>query len=159
MNQKRMSLMLKSVTIIIGLMGTVFFLILLPALANDLRNGYKEATYLYWPGLLYGWLIGVIVYAALYNFWKICCEIGKDNSFSKENIKYLNNIGLLAIIAATVWFTGLVVLISINVISIAFFVLMVVGIIASVAIAIITIVLAHLVDKAYELKSENELTI
>ena len=159
MNQKRMSLMLKSVTIIIGLMGTVFFLILLPSLANDLRNGYKEVAYMYWPGLLYGWLIGVIVYAALYNLWEICCEIGKDNSFSNENIKYLNNIGVLAIIAVAVWFTGLVVLISINVISIAFFVLMVVGIIASVAIAIITIVLAHLVDKAYELKSENELTI
>ncbi len=159
MNQLKMSYMLKGIVIVIGVMGALFFVLMMPMLANDCRRSYSEAAYLYWPGLYYGWAIGVICYLALFQFWKICVEIGRDNSFSKENVKSLNLIGYLAIAAACLWFAGLIVLIVLGMISIGFFVLMFMAIIVSISISIIAIVLSHLVDKAYALKQENELTI
>lgn len=159
MNQKKMSIMLKSIAVMAGVMGLLFLTILMPVLADDCRNMYSESAYLYWPGLCYGWLIGIIYYMALFQFWKICNEIGRDNSFSKENIKSLNIISILAVLAAGIWFAGLVGLILIKSISISFFALMSIAILISLAVAIIATVLSHLVRKAYELKEESELTI
>lgn len=159
MNQKKMSIMLKSIAVIAGIMGLLFLTILMPVLADDCRKMYSEAAYLYWPGLCYGWLIGIIYYMALFQFWKICNEIGRDNSFSKENIKSLNIISILAILAAGIWFAGIVGLILIKTISFSFFAMMSIAVLISLAVAVVATVLSHLVRKAYELKEESELTI
>ncbi len=159
MNQKKMSVMLKSIALIAGVMGLLFLAILMPVLADDCKRMYSEVAYLYWPGLCYGWLIGIIYYMALFQFWKICNEIGRDNSFSKENIKSLNIISILAILASGIWFAGIVGLILIKSISIGFFVLMSIAVLISLAVSVIATVLSHLVRKAYELKEESELTI
>ncbi|MBQ3584256.1 MAG: DUF2975 domain-containing protein [Lachnospiraceae bacterium] len=159
MNQKKMSILLKGIAIMVGIMGALFLIILMPMLAKDCKEIYKEFAYLYWPGICYGWLIGIICFGALYQFWKICNEIGKDNSFSMENIKSLNTISMLAFLVAAIWFAGLVGLIMIGSMSISFFLLMSLATLVSLAISIIAIVLSHLVRKAYELKQESELTI
>lgn len=159
MNQKKMSVMLKGIAVTAGIMGLLFFTILMPVLADECREIYEEAAYLYWPGICYGWLIGIICYIALFQFWKICNEIGRDNSFSKENIKSLNIISLLAVIVSGIWFAGLVGLILIGLISIGFFLLMSFAVLVSLAVSVIATVLSHLVQKAYELKEDSELTI
>ena len=82
-----------------------------------------------------------------------------DNSFSDENIKSLNVISKIALAVTVIWFAGLVGLIIIGSISIGFFILMAVAVIVSLAIFIVATVLAHLVQKAYELKKEADLTI
>lgn len=159
MNQKKMSIMLKGIAVMAGVMGLLFLIILMPALADDCRKMYSKSAYLYWPGICYGWLIGIICYIALYQFWKICNEIGRDNSFSKENIKSLKIISMLAILESCIWFAGLVGLILIGSISISFSIMMSIAVLASIAVSIIATVLAHLVQKAYELKEESEFTI
>lgn len=154
-----MCIMLKGITVMAAIMGTVFLTVLMPVLAIDCKRDYEEAAYLFWPGLCYGWIIGIMCYIALYQFWKICIEIGRDNSFSDENIKSLNIISKIALAVTVIWFAGLVGLIIIGSISIGFFILMAVAVIVSLAISIVATVLAHLVQKAYELKKEADLTI
>lgn len=154
-----MCIMLKGITVMAAIMGTIFLTVIMPVLAIDCKRDYEEAAYLFWPGLCYGWIIGIMCYIALYQFWKICIEIGRDNSFSNENIKSLNIISKIALAVTVIWFAGLVGLIIIGSISIGFFILMAVAVIVSLAISIVATVLAHLVQKAYELKKEADLTI
>lgn len=159
MSQTKMSVILKSISVVAIVMVTLFLTILMPILALECKATYDEVAYLFWPGLAYGWFIGGICYAALYQFWKICNEIAKDNSFSKENIKSLKIISGLGLFAAIVWFAGIVALIIMKCIGIGFFALMIFAIIVSLMISILAVALAHLVQKAYELKEEVELTI
>ena len=87
MQQKEISRWLKAITIVLALMGAVFFLYIMPVLAMSWRDADESLAYLFMPGLLYGWCIAVICYAILYQFWKVCVQIGKDNSFSKETVR------------------------------------------------------------------------
>ena len=103
MQQKEISRWLKAITIVLALMGAVFFLYIMPVLAMSWRDADESLAYLFMPGLLYGWCIAVICYAILYQFWKVCVQIGKDNSFSKENAKCFRNISLFAFLLAVVW--------------------------------------------------------
>lgn len=144
MNQKKMSVMLKGIAVTAGMMGLIFLAVMMPMLALDCRREYEEFAYLFYPGLAYGWLIGILAFAALYEFWKICTEIGRDNSFSKENVLSLNRISMIAMIEAGIWFVGLVGLIIIGSIGIGFIVLMTVAIVISLAISIIATVLAQI---------------
>ncbi len=73
---------------------------------NVMEDADESLAYLFMPGLLYGWCIAVICYAILYQFWKVCVQIGKDNSFSKENAKCFRNISHFALLLAVVWFAG-----------------------------------------------------
>lgn len=159
MSQKKMCIMLKGITILAAVIGIVFLTVLMPMLAVECRRMDEESAYLFWPGLCYGWLIGIMCYIALFQFWKICNEIGKDNSFSAENVNSLNIISKIAIMVTVLWFAGLVGLIIIGSMSIGFFILMSVAVMVSMAVSIIATVLAHLVQKAYELKKDADLTI
>lgn len=84
MQQKEISRWLKAITIVLALMGAVFFLYIMPVLAMSWRDADESLAYLFMPGLLYGWCIAVICYAILYQFWKVCVQIGKDNHSQKK---------------------------------------------------------------------------
>lgn len=159
MKQSVMAMWLKGITIVLGGMCVIFFGVLVPFLAYDCKRAFSEVAYLFWPGLIYGWSIGLLCFAALYQFFKICVQIGRDNSFSIENAKSLSLIGKLGIFAALEWFAGIVALIILKCIAPGIIILMIVAVIVSASVSIASIALSHLVMKAYELKQENEYTI
>ena len=152
MQQKEISRWLKAITIVLALMGAVFFLYIMPVLAMSWRDADESLAYLFMPGLLYGWCIAVICYAILYQFWKVCVQIGKDNSFSKENAKCFRNISHFA-------FAGIVFLAILAVRQPGISIFMITAVLLSVMISVLAAALSHLILKAYELKQENELTI
>lgn len=150
---------LKGITIIIGVVGLVFFLVLMPMMAEYYEETYPALAYLKWPGMIYGWGIGVLCYAVLFQFWKVCVEIGKDNSFSKENAKSFLVISRLTAVLAVVWFAGIVALAfeKCLVLSDTIFLLLIVFVF--IVLAILAAALSHLIYMAYEMRRENELTI
>ena len=152
MQQKEISRWLKAITIVLALMGAVFFLYIMPVLAMSWRDADESLAYLFMPGLLYGWCIAVICYAILYQFWK-------DNSFSKENAKCFRNISHFALLLSVVWFAGIVFLAILAVRQPGISIFMITAVLLSVMISVLAAALSHLVLKAYELKQENELTI
>lgn len=159
MSQKEVAKWLKGITIAIGLMGAIFFLGVMPAMAQEMAVIHAEVSYLKWPGMIYGWGIGVICYAILYQFWKVCVEIGRDNSFSAENAKAFRMISRFAMIGALMWFAGLGFLVIMGCIGAAFGFLLIVMAFIFVVLAVLAAALSHLVYKSYELKLEQELTI
>ena len=84
MQQKEISRWLKAITIVLALMGAVFFLYIMPVLAMSWRDADESLAYLFMPGLLYGWCIAVICYAILYQFWKVCVRSEKTIHSQKK---------------------------------------------------------------------------
>lgn len=159
MKQSEIAGWLKGITIAIGIVGAVFFFLLVPILAGEMKREYPQAAFLYLPGLVYSCVIAIGCYAILYQFWTVCREIGRDNSFSKENAAAFKKISRLAVVLAGIWFVGLAGLILLKVIQPGIMLCMIFAIFVSFAVAICAAALSHLVWKAYELKQENELTI
>lgn len=159
MKQSEIARWLKAITWAIGILGAVFFFFLMPILAERMKQVYPEAAFLYWPGLVYGYVIAAGCYAVLYQFWTVCREIGRDNSFSKENADAFKAISRLAVALACVWFAGFAGLIVIRYVQPAVMLFLVFAVFISFIVAICAAALSHLVWKAYELKQENDLTI
>lgn len=159
MKQMEVSKWLKAITILTGIAGLLFFFLVMPMLARDMAAAYPEVSYLMWPGMIYGWGIGVICYMILYQFWKVCVEIGRDNSFSEENAHSFVMISRLALLMAAVWFGGVVFLAIIHCLGPAFGIFMILIAFICIVVSVLAAALSHLVYKSYELRQEQELTI
>lgn len=158
MSQKNLAFLLKLIGICLGLMGAVVYFIVLPNFGRHLSiNGDLESFY--WPWLLFLWGTGIPCYGALFEFWGICSEIKKDNSFCEENALRLRTISILILGDVGYFFLGNVVLILLNMNHPGVFLLSLAIDIIGVAIGITAAALSHLVYKAAALREENELTI
>ena len=151
MSQKQVAGWLKGITLSIAGMGLLFFGLVVPYLAWDMAVTY--------PGILYGWGIAVFCYAILYQFWKVCVQIGRDNSFSGENARSFVVISRLAFVLAVVWFAGILFLAAKRALGPAFLIFMILLIFINVVIAVLAAALSHLIYKSYEMKQDAELTI
>ena len=142
-----------------GMIGLVFYGLVVPELGNDLVSHYPEysSAYYLWIGFL--WLTAVPCYIVLYFVWKISDNIGKDNFFSKENAVSMKHISTLAAGDSIFFFAGNIIylVIGFNHPSIVLAALAVVFI--GISIAVAAAVLSHLILKAAQLKEENDLTI
>lgn len=159
MKQKEIAVWLKGITYTVGIMGAVFFFFLVPVLAGEMKREYPQAAFLYWPGLVYSFVIAACCYTVLYQFWTVCREIGRDNSFSKENAAAFKHISRIAVALAGVWFAGFAGLTAMGYMQGGIMLFMLGAVVASFIVAVCAAALSHLVWKAYELKQENELTI
>lgn len=159
MKQGEIAKWLKAITIVIGLMGAVFFLVLLPMMGKEMAVLYPEMAGMYVPALLYGWCIAVFCYAILFQFWKVCVEIGRDNSFSMENAKAFKNISRISLMLGVLWFLGIIILVVLGLGHPGILILMLAMVIAHMILAVLAAALSHLILKAYEIKQETELTI
>lgn len=159
MNQKAITYWLKAVTVAFGLLGLAFFGGA-TAYAFFYKPDYNEPVPEYLRNNIAAlWITAVICYIILFFFWKIVNEIGKDNSFSLENVKNFKCMGVCGIAAVIehliillVWTvkgeTALIPL-SYTLLKIVVFMLFV----------ILCYAMSRLVKNAYEIKQENELTI
>ena len=159
MKQKSLSNWLKAIIIGMGFIGLVFYGLVVPALGNDLVSHYPEYNDAYYLWIVFLWLTAVPCYIVLYLAWKISANIGKDNSFSKENAVCMKYISMLAAGDSIFFFIGNIVylVIGFNHPSIVLAALVIVFI--GVSIAVAAAVLSHLILKAAQLKEENDLTI
>lgn len=159
MQQTEVSKWLKAITIAVGMMGILFFVFVVPVLAEECVISYPELAFLYWPGILFTGVTGIFCYAILFQFWKVCVEIGKDNSFSLENARSFTIISRLLVVLAELWFLILLALSVKRWMNLEIAMKMILMIFIWIAVAVLTAALSHLVRKAYEMKKENELTI
>ena len=112
------------------------------------------------PALILIAVTAVLCYAALWQFWKVCMEIGRENSFSVENYLSFRIIGLLFLVLAVVW----VVFITVCLIlfeKVAAFLLLVLaaGTFIWLGVAGLSAILSMLIDKARQIREENDFTV
>lgn len=159
MNQNDVAKWLKGICILVAIMGVIFFGVIIPELATELKTANPEVAFLFWPCLISVWVIGILCYAILYQFWKVCVQIGRDNSFSCENSKAFVTISKLAAAISIICFCGMFYLGINNWMNPGVMLLMIGIIFIGITIAVLAAALSHLIHKAYEMKQENELTI
>ena len=109
------------------------------------------------PGIAAVSLSAIPIIIALVLFWMICTEVGRDNSFCRKNARYLSGIGFCALVD-----TGYCAVGTVTLEALAGSPVWLLGLgvcVVGLAIALAAFLLSHLVLKAAELKSENDLTI
>ncbi|MBQ9032891.1 MAG: DUF2975 domain-containing protein [Parasporobacterium sp.] len=159
MKQKALSKWLKIILIGVGICGLIVYLVIFPGYGQSLVSDYPEFSNRYLPWLIFLWMTGIPCGIVLVLGWRIASNIGKDNSFSNENAKYLKWISWFAAGDGIFFFFGNVVLLFANMShpGVALFSLLVVF--AGIAVTVASSALSHLVQKAAVLQEQSDLTI
>lgn len=149
---------LKGTILFLAAMTAFFYIAVFPQRILELEDRLNaEVSWLVTPGIIAISISAIPIAIALVLFWQICTEIGRDNSFCHKNASRLSGIGFCALVdtgycavgtvtleilvGSPIWVTGLMVCT------------------VGLAIALAAFLLSHLVLKAADMKSENDLTI
>jgi len=159
MSQESIAKILKVFCVFVAVVGAFFFFLYAPLLVDDLAFMYPEAAYLKWPGLVGIWLIAILCYAVLVNFWMICVRIGEDNSFCNENANGMKRMGLLSFAVAVLLTAAMVFLGCSGFLGIAYFVVYFLLMCVVCGVGVLCLALSALIRRAAQLKEENDLTI
>lgn len=160
MKQKELAAALKGIVILCLLAGIVLCGLLIPSIGMNVASGNPEVAWMFWPCLTALWITCLPVLAVLALVWRIATEIGRDNSFCVKNARRLKWICCLALADTGVYLVGAIVLFALfrglpPFLLLPFLAVIFVG----VAIAVVAAVLSHLIQKAAELKADQDLTI
>ena len=157
--QAGIALRLKLLTAFIALAGAVFFG---GCTCNLIRNKHYFEKYgiSCTPVLIMVGITAILCYAVLWQFWKVCTQIGRENSFSIENHFSFRVMSGLFLILAAAWGVGAIVYLFLAerldyMILFKIVELIIIWLVA----AGLTGALAKLIDKARQIREENDLTI
>lgn len=158
MEQMKIAKYLKIFSIITAFIGGLFFFILYLGILQMFEY-YPELLNLKETAILCLIVIEVFCYMALYQFWKICTQIGLGNSFTHQNAISMKKIGwfasfVLLIILCGTFFLGVIGYLSAPFVVLVFFLTFV-----TCGIIVICFALSKLIENAAQIKEENDLTI
>lgn len=161
MRQKKISYWLKGLVIALALLGIGFL-----GGVVVLMVCYRQIPYVKVPAdMICVRNVVMVIYTVLFyfailaEFWKVCTEIGRDNSFSLENAKSFRRMSIFAGIEAVGFMMRVVFGTAFGLTGIFEFVFRLAEIFVSVVFLILCEALSQLIRNAYEMKQENDLTI
>lgn len=150
---------MKLATIAMAAIGLVIAVVLIPAVAQAMLFAYPQYQRWYWPCMIYAWAVLVPGFCGLWEFWKICAQIGRDNSFSRENARSLFRICALALTMAALLAAGAIALCALHAGQPGLLLLLAGAAAACAIVALLACALGQLVRRAAVLQSESDLTI
>jgi len=159
MKQMELSKWLKWMVVIAAAVVLVLSFWVVPSLGKDAVCVNPELHYMFFPCLIFIWITAIPFYMALWKSWHICDRISKDQSFCEKNAVALKHISILAIIECILYLMGAFVLLLGNLLHPGILLIILFIQFVGVSIAILAATLSHLVKKASDMKSENDLTI
>ncbi|MDE7244450.1 MAG: DUF2975 domain-containing protein [Oscillospiraceae bacterium] len=148
---------LKGVIIFLAVMAAIYYIEIFPDRIEEIVRQNANMAWLVTPGIIAISISAIPIAIALVLFWKICTEIGRDNSFCHKNARWLSGIGVCAMIDTGYCAIGTVTLELIT--GSPVWLLGTAVCVVGLAIALAAFLLSHLVLKAADLKAENDLTI
>lgn len=155
--------LMKLACVVTAVLGIILFFGVAPEvlkLPGVIAATHGSAGYRFSLG--YVWAVGALCFAALWQAWKICVEIGRDNSFSMANVRSLKRIQWLMVAACALMTVGLAVQLAFRGLHMESLLapgLILLGICISAVFALFAAALAELIRMGAELKDENDLTI
>lgn len=157
MNRKHSLNLLKLACVLTALMGVALFFFVAPAVVMGYAS-HREPRF--WIDLIYIWIVGALSFAALGQAWKICVEIGRDNTFSEVNARGLVRISRLMGTACALMAVGLAVLLfGRGQPEPVLEGLTALGALIALVLALFASAMAQLIRAGAALKDENDLTI
>ena len=159
MNRKRSFGLMKIACGITFILGVVLFGVVAPRVVQfysyvSIGRGNSG----YFIRVMYVELVGALCFLSLWEAWKVCREIGRDNSFSHANAKSLRRISKYMLAGCGLMLLGLA-------ISFAFgdgavlVGLCGLGVCIALIFALFAAAMAQLIESGAALKDENDLTI
>ena len=145
MSEKSLSRWLKFIILLTSVCSAVVYFLFIPIIGHAILYDYPEMSSRFWPWLIFVLLTGVPCYLALAAFFRICIQIGKDNSFSEENARSLKHISVYALVDAMFVFLVNLVYLLLNMNHFGMFLALLIVAFAGVAIAVVAAGLSHLV--------------
>lgn len=159
MEHRKLSMYLKMAGAIAGMGGGLVFLYGVPMLAKNCRQAAPELAFLYWPGLIFAWCLGLLYTLALVHYIRICHRIGQNHSFCPENARDLFRIAALFFGAAIISLLGIGAwLVPAWQLGPGWLALLLVCM-ASAAVGVLAWALGKLLQRAAALQEENDLTV
>lgn len=160
MHQKKIAKCLIGAGIMAALGILIVFGFYVPIAAAEMKQIYPDYAPLYWPGLLGLWAIAALFLAGLWEYFRVCVRIGKEQSFCTDNAESLGRIALYMALDGALWLgavfaPGLLFHVSIGPAWIIFFLCAM----ASFALSILAWGLGKLVQRAATIQEENDLTV
>lgn len=159
MNNRMMANLLKLLTAFLGLLGLVFFLLIAPMMIEEMTKVFQLAQG--YGNLLKGMMIAaaVMIYAALFIFWRIVGRIGQNHSFCRDNAEGLKRIGMLAAVDTAICFAAAILLLVLNCLHPVILFLAAAVILIGCTISVAAFTLSYLVRIAERIQQENELMV
>lgn len=159
MKQKELSRWLRVVVVIGWIACLLLSVVVVPKLATDAAVDWPEFSYLAMPCLTIFWLGMIPVALALWYAWKIFGEIGRDNSFCRENARRLRVISWLALTDTVLCVLSTIALLLLNALHPGIFLLMLLIAVIGAGLTVAAAALSHLTLKAAILQEDSDLTI
>lgn len=156
MMQHKISNWLKGIAIFLAIFG-LLFLIGVTVFAFIRKDLHPVSSIIGFP--LFTWYTLAICYFILFQFWKVCKEIGNDNSFSMENVSAFHRMSVGGIFLAIGFAVKLGVIYFLGELPLLYGLFIICEVIVSIVFVILCKALSKLILNAYEMKQENELTI
>lgn len=157
MKQKELSIALKAIIALCGIILAVLACAVLPVSAQNLITLFPEQTAAIWSALIFLWITCIPVVVVLVLVWQIATQIGRNNSFSLENAHNLKLICILSMTDTLLYFFAAVVLLFLR--SPLPLLLTILILCLGIAISVVSAVFSHLVQRGAEMKAEQDLTI
>ena len=159
MTQKNLSYWLKAVIITALMVGIGVYGFFVPQFAESYRDAYDGLSSFYMPMLIFLTGTGVPCFASLIFAWKIASQIGRDNSFCRENAESMKVIAILALADVIYFRVGMIIFAVVDITTVPMLFMTFLLDIAGLAISVCSAALSHLILKAAMLREENDLTI
>lgn len=150
---------LKGTIVFLTLMAASLYILAFPEVIREMGAMEPEFEWLVTPCIIAVSLSAAPIAVALALFWRICTEIGRDNSFSHVNARYLTGIGICAMVDTGYCVVGTATVFAITGGQPGIMLLSMAAVLGGLMIALAAFLLSHLVLKAADLKAENDLTI
>ena len=152
MSKKSLYYLVRSAIFIVALCGLCICGCLYPFLVS--LNGFdKGSETVMWSQLIFYWISSIPCFIILGIAWRIAASI-KTELFTHNNAKLLKSSALLLFADSIVFFVGnfVFMFMGYNPFAIAFFMLVIVALIASLALAVV----GHYLTRATTIREENE---
>ena len=159
MENKTLSSKLKTVIILLAVLGIGLFAGAVPVALSLFVVAYPDFGEFFIPWLIFLSLASVPLFAILGLGFSVANEIAQDNSFSLKNAKRLKSVAMCLLAEAAYFFTGNLVLWFCNLNYPAVVLLSLALCLFAVGVAVAVNVLAQLVKKAVTLREDNEAII
>lgn len=153
---KKLGNTLKAVIIILGVLGLGVYGVVIPWALMTFVENYPELSYFYAPWLIFLIISALPLYVILGLGLSVSGGISEGNSFTVKNVKYLRGVALCLIVETAYFFLGNIILWLLNMNFVGVLVASTALCVFVGCIAVAVNILADLINKAVEIREENE---
>jgi len=159
MSSKTLCRLLRIAVVATGGSALYIALELIPSLGSHVVHSYPELESLYWPWLIFAWLVALPCFAILGLIWQASGAVKNDTVFTLRTAKIIKAGAIILFADTGFFFAGNVVLALLGMSHPGILLAAMIGDIFAVALAIFASVLARYITKAAALQEESEGTI